>query len=130
MALGGLLAVAPQVEVKRLDGSTISPEEIDRTVLRLMRAAEVTGVGVTIFNNGEIAYSKAYGLRDVAKKLPLTEDSVMAGASFTKVAFSYLAMQLVGDGTMDLAKPGHEYLPKPLPDYAEYRDLAADPPYR
>lgn len=129
MALGGLLAAAPQAEVKRLDGSTISPEEIDRTVLRLMRAAEVTGVGVTIFNNGKVAYSKAYGLRDVENKLPLTEDSVMAGASFTKVAFSYLAMQLVEDGTLDLDKPVHEYLPKPLPDYAEYRDLAADPRY-
>jgi len=130
MALGGLLAAAPRAAVKRLDGSTISPEEIDRTVLRLMRASEVTGVGVTILNNGRVAYSKAYGLRDVEKKLPLTEDSVMAGASFTKVAFSYLVMQLVGDGTLDLDKPVHKYLPKPLPDYAEYRDLADDSRYR
>lgn len=130
MALGGLLAAAPQAAVKRLDGTTISPEEIDRTVLRLMRAAEVTGVGVTILNNGRVAYSKAYGLRDVEKKLPLTGDSVMAGASFTKAAFSYLVMQLVGDGTLDLDKPVHEYLPKPLPDYAEYRDLADDSRYR
>lgn len=130
MALGGLLAAAPRAAVKRLDGSTISPEEIDRTVLRLMRASEVTGVGVTILNNATVAYSKAYGLRDVEKKLPLTADSVMAGASFTKVAFSYLVMQLVGDGTLDLDRPVHEYLPKPLPDYAEYRDLADESRYR
>ena len=130
MALLGLLAAAQPSAVERLDGSKISSEEIDRTVLRLMRAAEVTGVGVTILNNGTVAYSKAFGLRDVEKQLPLTEDSVMAGASFTKVAFSYLAMQLVGDGTLKLDKPVHEYLPKPLPDYAEYRDLADDSRYR
>lgn len=70
-----------------------------------MRAAEVTGVGVTLFNNGRVSYSKAFGLRDVEKQLPLTEDSVMAGASLSKVAFSYLVMHLVADRTLDLDKP-------------------------
>jgi CubicO group peptidase (beta-lactamase class C family) len=129
VAFGGLLAAAPERAVTRLDGSTISSEEIDRTVLRLMRAAEVTGVGVAILNGGKVAYSNTYGLRDVEKKLPLTEDSVMAGASFTKVAFSHLVMQLIGDRTLDLDKPVYEYLPKPLPEYPEYRDLANDSRY-
>ena len=126
LTLSGLLAAAPKTAVKRLNGSALSPEEIDGTVLRLMRAAEVTGVGITIFNNGKVAYSKAYGLRDVDKQLPLTEDSVIAGASLSKVGFAYLVMQLVADGTLDLDKPVQEYLPKPLPDYPGYRDLAGD----
>jgi hypothetical protein len=80
VALHVSLAAAPPATVKRLDGSTLSAEEIDGTVLRLMHAAEVTGVG---FNHGRVAYQKAYGFRDTEKKLPLTADSVMAGASFT-----------------------------------------------
>jgi CubicO group peptidase (beta-lactamase class C family) len=94
-----------------------------------MRAAEVTGIGITIFNSGRIAYSKTYGLRDVEKQLPLTEDSVMSGASLSKAVFAYLVMQLVADGILDLDKPVQEYLPKPLPDYPGYRDLVDDRRY-
>ncbi len=95
-----------------------------------MHAAEVTGAGISIFNHGRVAYQKAYGFRDIEKKLPLTADSVMAGASFTKVAFAYLVMQLVEERTLDLDKPVESYLPKPLPDYSAYRDLAGDPRYK
>src|SRR6202011_5022651 len=67
---------------------------------------------------------------DKDKKLPLTEDSVTAGASFTKVAFPYLVMQLVKKGILALDKPVKDYLSKPLPDYAAYQDLANDPRYK
>ncbi len=130
ITLSGLVAAAPKLAVKRLNGSTITSNEIDETVLRLMRAAEVTGAGVTLLNNGRAAYSKAYGLRDVEKQLPLTEDSVMAGASLSKVAFTYLVMQLIADKTLDLDRPVQQYLPKPLPDYEGYRDLVDDPRYQ
>ncbi len=129
VAIGGLLSAAPNTAVRRLDGSTITPPELDRTVLRLMRAAEVTGAGIAVFNGGKVAYSKSYGWRDTAKQLPLTEDSVMAGASLSKATFAYLVMQLVAAGTLDLDKPVCQYLPKPLPDYESYRDLAGDPRY-
>jgi CubicO group peptidase (beta-lactamase class C family) len=112
--------------VKRLDGSALAAGEIDATVSRLMRAAKVTGVGIAILNEGKIVYSKAYGFRDKEKQLPLTIDSVMSGASLTKVAFAYMVMQLVDEGVLNLDKPVYQYLPKPLPEYNEYKDLAGD----
>src|SRR6516162_9394300 len=130
VALSGFLAVAQNAPIRRLDGSTISARDIDDTVSRLMRAAEVTGVGVAILNQGRVAYLKAYGLRDVEEKLPLTEDSAMAGASLTKAAFSVLVMQLVANKSIDLDRPVQEYLPKPIPDYPEYRDLSGDLRYQ
>jgi CubicO group peptidase (beta-lactamase class C family) len=57
-----------------------------------MRAAEVTGVGIAILNHGKVAYLKAYGFRDKEHSLPLTADSVMTAASFTKAAFAYMAI--------------------------------------
>jgi CubicO group peptidase (beta-lactamase class C family) len=113
--------------VKRLDGSTIAAAEIDATVTRLMRAAEVTGVSIAILNDGKIAYLKTFGVADKEKNLPLTEDSVMSAASFTKVAFAYLVMQLVEEKTIDLDQPVNKYLPKPLAEYHKYQDLANDP---
>src|SRR6267142_2332701 len=84
-----------QNAVKRLDGSTTTEAEIDSTVTRLIKAAEVAGAGIAILNDGKISYLKAYGFRDKEKNLPLTVDSVMSAASFTKVAFAYLVMELV-----------------------------------
>jgi CubicO group peptidase (beta-lactamase class C family) len=123
-------AAGEQRAIKRLDGSNITSTDIDATVARLMRAADVTGVGITLFNHGQVAYQKTYGVRDKDKNLPLTEDSVTTAASFTKVAFAYLVMQLVEAKTLDLDKPVYKYLPKPLPEYPKYKDLAGDPRYQ
>jgi hypothetical protein len=42
------VAVVPQrIDVKRLDGSAITAPEIDATVTKLMKAAEIPGVGLT-----------------------------------------------------------------------------------
>ena len=122
--------VGQQRPIKRLDGSTITSAEIDATVTRLMRAAEVPGVGIAIFNNDRIVYLKAYGLRDKEKNLPLTPDSVMTSASLSKSAFATVVMQLVEKDVLNLDKPVYQYLPKPLPDYPFYRDLAGDPRYK
>jgi CubicO group peptidase (beta-lactamase class C family) len=129
-ALSALAACREQAGVKRLDGSVIMPAEIDATVARLMKAAEVPGVGLAILNDGKIAYLKAYGVRDKESNVPLTVDSVMYAASFTKVAFAYMVMQLADQGVLNLDRPVYEYLPKPLPDYADYEDLADDSRYK
>ena len=116
--------------VRRLDGSTITAAEIDATVERLIGAAKVTGAGMALLTDGKIAYLKAYGFRDQEKNLPLTADSVMSAASFSKVAFAYLVMHLVEDGALQLDRPVYEYLPKALPEYDDYKDLAGDARYK
>jgi len=116
--------------IKRLDGSAITASEMDGTVSRLMHAAKVTGAGIAILNDGKIVYLKTYGFRDLKKSRPLTPDSVMSAASFTKVAFAYMVMQLVQEGVLDLDKPVYQYLSKPLPEYGRYSDLAGDERYK
>lgn len=127
---GPVLSSAQQQSVKRLDGSKISPVQIDAAVARLMRAARVPGVGVAIFVDGKLTFIKAYGFRDTEKHLPLTPDSVMTAASLTKATFATMVMQLVKEHLIDLDKPVYLYLPKPLPQYRAYTDLAADPRYK
>lgn len=118
------------VAVKRLDGSTITQAEIDAEFARVMRGAEVPGAAIAIFNDGRVAYLKTYGVRDKDNNLPLTPYSVMTAASWSKVAFAYMVMQLVQEGQLDLDKPVYEYLPKPLPEYPNYTDLAGDARYK
>ncbi|HTZ96810.1 MAG TPA: serine hydrolase [Terriglobales bacterium] len=130
VALLAPLAASQPAAIKRLDGSTITPAGIDATVTRLMTAAEVTGIDIAILNDGKVAYMKSYGFRDKEKNLPLTPDSIMTAASLTKSTFAFMVMQLVQEKIIDLDKPVYQYLPKPLPQYAEYRDLAGDPRYK
>jgi CubicO group peptidase (beta-lactamase class C family) len=141
VALAALLAIAAITafaatessnvsSVKRLDGSTISSQEIDATVTRLIDAAKVPGAGIAILNGQRIVYLKTYGVRDKEKGLPLTQDSVMTAASLTKPAFAYLVTQLVQEGVLSLDKPVYQYLPQPLPEYSDYKDLAGDERYK
>jgi CubicO group peptidase (beta-lactamase class C family) len=117
-------------KIKRLDGSTISTAEIESRVAKLMSAARVTGLGIAVINDSKIVYVKSFGFRNKENQQALTEDTVMYGASFTKSVFAYLVMQLVERGILDLDKPVHQYLEKPLPDYEKYKDLAGDDRYK
>ena len=135
LALAILIAAAPvatrsaEPVVKRLDGTTIEASQIDATVVRSMREASVPGVGIAILNDRKVVYLKTYGARDVAANLPLTVDSVMTAASLTKPAFAAMFLQMVEEGALDLDKPVNKYLPGPLPEHPDYRDLALDRRY-
>ena len=129
LCLGSSLQAA-EPPLTLLDGTPLGRKDVDATVTRLMALADVTGVGVALLDRGDVVYLKAYGFRDTAKRLPLTPDSVMTAASLTKAAFATVVMQLVQDGTLDLDKPVFQYLPKPLPEYPAYRDLASDARYK
>ena len=116
--------------VTRLDGRTLTHAEVASTVERLMAAGRVPGLALAIVDGGEIVYQRAFGYRDVERRLPLTDTTVMYAASFTKAMFAYMVMQLVEEGVLDLDRPVESYLRRPLPEYPDYADLARDPRYR
>lgn len=126
-----LLAVgATPPSIGRLDGQALDARAVDSAVRRLMKANQVPGLAVALIRGDRVVYLHAYGMRDVAKGLPLETDTVMYGASLTKPTFAYLVMQLVDEGRIDLDRPISAYLPKPLPEYADYADLAGDPRWK
>jgi CubicO group peptidase (beta-lactamase class C family) len=123
-------AGAASAQLATLDGRPLTAKGIDATVEGLMEAGEVPGLALALIRDGKVAYLHAYGLRDVEKKLPLEPQTVMYGASLTKATFAWFVMQLVDEGRIDLDRPISEYLPKPLPEYADYADLAGDPRWK
>jgi CubicO group peptidase (beta-lactamase class C family) len=130
IVIGSVLLFAQQQSVTGLDGTKISSIQINTAITRSMDTAHVTGVGIAVWNEGKVVYLKTYGFRDTEKHLPLTPDSVMTAASLTKPAFATMVMQLVHEHVIELDKPVYEYLPKPLPEYPAYKDLANDPRYK
>lgn len=120
------ITAAVRHDVTRLDGRRLSADSVERIVTRAMTRAHVPALAVAIINRGEIAYMAGFGYRDVEQRLPLTDTTVMYAASLTKAMFAHLAMQLVDDGVIALDTPIAKYLPKPLPSYEKYADLAGD----
>jgi CubicO group peptidase (beta-lactamase class C family) len=116
--------------VRRLDGVELAPERVAAIVERLIAAGKVTGIGVAVINDNALVYRRAFGYANVDTKRALAEDTVMYAASFTKAMFAFLVMQLVDDGVIDLDTPIERYLPKPLPSYEDYADLAGDERWR
>lgn len=117
----------------RKPAATVAPlrgNALDSEVERLMREAHVPGLTLAVIEDGRIVHLKAYGQRDTEKQLPLTTDTVMYGASLTKGTFAYAVMSLVESGKLDLDRSIADYLPKPLPEYEKYADLAGDERWR
>ena len=107
---------------------------IDTEAARLMKSENVQGMALAVIQDGKIVHVAAYGDRNVARRLPLTTDTVMYGASLTKTAFTYMLLQLVDEGRLDLDAYVAELLPRPLPEYDsednDYTDLAGDDRWR
>ena len=70
-----------------------------------MKAANVLGVAISLFNDNKPVFSKTYGLANVKQNIPLKQSSVMYAASFAKTVFAYIAMQFVQEKVIDLDKP-------------------------
>jgi len=112
--------------VTRLDGSKISPVEIDKTVKRLMDTANIQGLAIAVLNNKKTVFIKSYGYRNKPKNELLDTTSIMYGASLSKAIFGYLVMKLVEEKTLELDKPLYQYLKKPIADYEYFSDLKND----
>ncbi len=121
------LAAAPPAPPPMADAAAVEAE-----MARLMRATGAQGWAVAVVDQGKVVQLHAAGKRNAAGD-PLTTDTVMYGASLTKMAFAYMVMQLVDEGVLDLDRPIGAYLERPLPDYpaekqyAPWPDLKDDP---
>ena len=103
---------------------------IDKEAQRLMKREGVLGMAVAVIEDGKVAHVAAYGRRSVERDLPLTPDTIMYGASLTKTAFAYMVLQLVDEGKLNLDASVANLLPRPLPEYEDYTDLAGDERWR
>jgi len=118
--------------ILRIDGSQVNKGELTRNIQSLVDTARVTGMGISIFNEHEVVYQKAFGVKDANTKDTLGINSICYGASLSKAVFSFLVMQMVDEGMIELDRPLREYLDKPLPEYnfnrswRGYKDLKGD----
>ncbi len=112
--------------VERLDGSVITVRELEVGVSAIMEAARVPGLQVAVINDGEVVYLGAFGVKSAETGEPVGLATGFKALSFSKTMFTYLVLQLVDEGVLDLDQPLVSYLSRPLPEYEFYQDLEGD----
>ena len=103
---------------------------IDDLSQQLMIRENVNGLALAFINGGKPEYITAYGWRNVEQNLRLSTNTIMYGASLTKTIFAYMVLQLVEEGKLSLDESVSNLLPRPLPEYDNFSDLANDSRWR
>lgn len=122
--------------IKRINKEQYGQAQLTAKIDSLMKVANVSGMGIIVFNENKPVYMNTFGYADVPNKVPFTPQSEMYAASFGKMVFAYIAMQFIQEKVIDLDKPLVDYLSKPLPEYVipgfrrGYHDLKNDERYK
>lgn len=86
--------------------------KVDQYMQQLMTDWEVAGSAVAIMYKDKVIFSKGYGYRDVANKLPVTTKTLFGIASNTKLFTAMTTAMLHVDKKLDLDKPVRTYMPE------------------
>ncbi len=98
------------------------PEAVGMSSERLRRLSEtlngyvkdgrLSGGVVLVARRGKVAYTEAFGMRDIEAKSPMREDTIFRIASQTKALVSVGVMMLQEEGRLLISDPVGKYLPE------------------
>jgi len=86
-------------------------EGYDDFVRQIMQEWQVPGVAIAIVTDTDILFSQSFGKRDLERDLPVTEQTLFAIASCSKVFTTMALAMLVDEGKLAWDKPVRHYLP-------------------
>lgn len=86
-------------------------QKVDQLVIEAMDSLRITGLSLGIVKDGEIIYSKGYGLTSVSSKDSITGNSYFLTASISKLFTATAIMRLLEKGKLDLNEKLVKYLP-------------------
>ena len=90
----------------RTDGE--EPEQTN--LVDLLEQHGVPGVSVAVFKDGEILWSRGFGLADAETKQTVTADTLFQAASISKPVAGLAALRLVEEGVLELDRDVNDYL--------------------
>lgn len=103
-----------QARISRVENGLMSPVRVkgDKgwNILDRMKFYNVPGVGVAVFHNHRVVWSKGYGVADVETGDPVTEKTIFVAGSVSKPVAVMGALRLVQEGKLSLDKDINTYL--------------------
>jgi CubicO group peptidase (beta-lactamase class C family) len=98
--------------VARSESFTVFIPELERLIADVMEEWKVPGLAVAVVQNGEVAFVRPYGLRDVEAGSKVTTDTQFQLMSVSKSFTATGLARLVDERRMDWKKPVREYIPE------------------
>ena len=86
-------------------------DHVDASVATATRRDRVPGVAVALVRDGEVAWTRAYGVADVERGERMTVDAVFHTGSISKPVTAWGVRRLVEQGRIGLDDPVVEYAP-------------------
>src|ERR1700676_2032787 len=120
LCCGALLTIAAVASVSAEGtfdipaGAHFNPQKLERVgdyLRNQVATGKIPGAILLIQQHGKPVYHEFFGVRDVATKLPMTDDTIFRLFSMTKPITSVVAMQLIEEGKFKLDDPIAKYIP-------------------
>lgn len=111
--------------VARAEGNQISVEskllisDLEKQIAQLMQEAAVPGLSIAIIKDAKLFWRRGFGVKDLASKEPVDNDTLFEAASTSKPVFAYAVIKLCEKGKISLDTP--------LTKYTTERFLEDDP---
>lgn len=86
---------------------------LDSTVPCLLNKYKIPGAALAIIRDGELVFSKGWGVKRIGEGSKINEKTIFPAASLTKPVFAYGALMLVRNGMLDLDRSLSDYLDEP-----------------
>src|SRR5262245_38294154 len=83
---------------------------LEQSMPALLASNHVPGAVVSYIKNGEVAWTKAFGLADLRTRSPMSPNMVFNHGSDGKVLTAWGMMRLVEEGKVELDAPANRYL--------------------
>lgn len=107
-----------------------NPGEAESFLRRILDKSRTTALSVSVVQGSHVVFHHSLGIVDKETNKPVDERTVFRTASLSKPVFAYLVMKLVDEGLLNVNKPLHQYLDRPLYEYPDYKDLKGDARYK
>ncbi|GAP92040.2 putative d- protein [Rosellinia necatrix] len=72
-------------------------QPLNPQITELVKIAGTAGLSLGVYRHGEPTYYANFGFRDVAAKLPVTEQTIFAGCSLTKLFTAFSMARIIDD---------------------------------
>jgi CubicO group peptidase (beta-lactamase class C family) len=99
------------VATAQTPGKHTNLEKIDAVLSDILQEYHGAGFAVAVVEKDKVIFSKGFGYRDYARKLPVTVHTQFAIGSCTKAFTSALLGNLRKQGKVDFDQPATTYLP-------------------
>ncbi|MFB0564956.1 MAG: serine hydrolase domain-containing protein [Candidatus Aminicenantaceae bacterium] len=123
--------INPQTDKwQTIAGEWRKPSQAESFLRQVLDKSGATALSVAVVQGSHVVFNQSMGNVDKKANKLVDEQTVFRTASLSKPVFAYLVMKLVDEGLLDVDKPLHQYLERPLYEYPDYSDLKDDERYK